>query len=80
MANEYLALSGAGGVGVKRQEHDLDISVGNFSAGAALTIAAGNDVVIVVRKTGTKGNVLNQLDNAVARFKRYLATRTGTAG
>jgi hypothetical protein len=73
MANEYRRLDGAG-VGLKRGEKELVISVANMNSGGALTLGTSVVLGVVWLATATEPQVMEALEHAKNRVVRHFAT------
>lgn len=74
MANEYRRLDGAG-VGVKRTEKELGISVANMNAAGAITLGTDAKLTVVWLATATPDEITECLEHAKRRIERYLSTK-----
>jgi len=72
MANEYRRLDGAG-VGLKRSEHELGISVSNMNAGGALTLGTSAILGVTWLATATEQQVMEAFEHAKLRLVRHFA-------
>ena len=71
MANEYRILNGTG-VGMTPTEQHNGVAPANFSAGAALTLAATSVVAFVYKATVTKSQLLKALEHIRLRINEQV--------